>query len=116
MGSPSRFTPWFRRRACLDGAEYLYSLLYGRVGGEEALGTLLELLDGVDDVEVGRRAVGDLEDLVVATDLLQGVCETLGVASKPDGRRISQELALAAYGELQESGEKRREDGEDDGN
>ena len=47
---------------------------------EETLGTLLEPLYGVDYVEVGRRAVGYLEDLSVATDLLQSVSQSLGVA------------------------------------
>src|ERR671912_2274910 len=82
---------------------------------EEPLGTLLEPLYGVDDVEVGRRAVGHLEDFSVATDLLQSVGESLGVAGEPYGRSVGKELALAAYGELQETGEQGREDGEDDG-
>ena len=41
--------------------------------------------------------------------------EALGVAGEPDGRGVGEELALAAYGELQETGEEGREDGEDDG-
>jgi hypothetical protein len=54
----------------LQRAQDLYALLYGRMGGEEALSTLLELLYGVDDVEVSGRAVGYLQDLLVARDLL----------------------------------------------
>src|SRR5919199_2864675 len=56
--------------AGLQRAQDLYALFYGRMGGEEAFGTLLELLYGVDDVEVGGRAVGCLQDLLVTGNLL----------------------------------------------
>src|SRR5215207_9454038 len=77
------------------------------MGGEEAFGTLLELLYWVDDVEVGGGPVRDFEDLAVAGDLLQGVSEALGVAGELYGGGVREILPLAAYGELKEPGEER---------
>src|SRR5215203_1845377 len=64
---------------------------------------------------MGGRAVGCFEDLSVATDLLQSIGESLGVAGEPYGRCVGEKLALAAYGELQETGEQGCQDGEYDG-
>src|SRR5215210_1827040 len=80
--------------------------------GEETFSTLLELLYGVDDVEVSGGPVGDFEDLAIAGDLLQGVGEALGVAGELYGGGVREILALAAYGELKEPGEVRSQDRE----
>ncbi len=85
------------------------------MGGEEAPGAFFELLDGVDDVEVGRGPVGYFEDFGVAGDLLQGVGEAPGVAGELYSGGVGEVLALAGDGELQEPGEERGEYGEHEG-
>src|ERR687886_1279126 len=116
MPLSSRLLPGgFDYAAGLHLAQDLYPVLYRRVGGEEALRALLELLYGVDDVEVGGRAVGGLENLPIAADLLQGVGEALGVAGELNGAGVGEVLALAGDGELEETGEERGQDGEHDG-
>src|SRR5919199_4264944 len=85
------------------------------MGGEEALGTFLELLYGVDDVEVGGRAVGYLQDLLVTRNLLEGIREAFGIAGQLDRAGVGEVLPLAAYGELQQTGKDRGQDRENDG-
>src|SRR3712207_1594213 len=99
----------------LHRAQDLYALFYGWVGGEEAFGALLEPFYGVDDVEVGGGAVGDLQDLSVAADLLQRVGEAFRVAGELDGGRVGEVLALARDGELEEPCEERGQDGQHNG-
>ena len=69
----------FDYAAGLHGTQDLYPVLYRWVGGEEAFGAFLEPLYRVDYVEVGGRAVGRFENLVVAANFLQRVGEAPGV-------------------------------------
>src|SRR5918997_3331337 len=101
--------------AGLHLAQDLYPLLHGRVGGEEAPGALLELLDRVRDVEVRGRPVGRLKDLAVAGYLLQGVGQSFRVAGELDGGGVGEVLALAGDRELYQPREDRGQDGEQDG-
>jgi predicted MFS family arabinose efflux permease len=52
----------------------------GRMGAEETVRAGIELLDGIDDVEVLRRPVGDLELLLVERELRQRPLQPVGVA------------------------------------
>src|SRR5215218_1485504 len=60
-------------------------------------------------------AVGRLEHLAIAGDLLQCVGQSLGITGELDGGRVGEILALAGDGELEETGEDGGEDGEHDG-
>ena len=61
-----------------------------------------------------RRAVGDLEDLLVAGDLRERLLEAVRVAGQLDRRRVGEVLALAADRQLDEPRDDRGEDREDD--
>ena len=79
----------------LEGADPLAD---GRMGVPQRLGALLEALDRVDDVEVLRRAVRDLEDVRVRRDLGEGALEPVRVARQLDRRRVGEVLAAAPRG------------------
>jgi len=82
------------------------------VRGEEAAGPRLELPDGVHDEEVRRRPVRGLEHLRVPRELLEGPRETEGVPGQPGGRGVREVLPLTGDRHLEDPGEERREDGE----
>src|SRR3989344_7699728 len=107
----------FESRKCVElfllhAAESSDAVFDRRMRHEE-LGKMLAL-ERVGDIEVRRGAVGGLERLGIAGDLLQSAGQPLRIAREKRSGSIGQELALPRDGKLQEHGEERRQDGEDD--
>src|SRR5205823_1695383 len=78
------------------------------MGVEHRLRALLEALDGIDDVQVLRRAVGDLEHLGIVADHAQRPRQTDRVPGQVDRAHVGELLAASADRKLHEAADERR--------